>query len=145
MNKLLYVLIAGLGLVTTAGAQAVGDPVKLVLALEARWLQADKTNNPALAEPLLADDYVSTGADGELSGKAETLADARARRYTGAVMEDIKARAFGHTVVVTGGYRGKGIAPDGKPFEDHLRWTDTWVRMHDGRWQCVASHYTAIS
>ena len=33
-------------------------------ALENQWLQGQKTNNPNLIAPLLADTFVSTGADG---------------------------------------------------------------------------------
>jgi ketosteroid isomerase-like protein len=26
----------------------------------------------------------------------------------------------------------------------HERFTDTWVKMPDGKWQCVATHSSAI-
>jgi ketosteroid isomerase-like protein len=45
--------------------------------------------------------------------------------------------------IVTGGYKGKGM-DSGKPFNEHLRWTDTWVKMPDGKWQLVASHYSPV-
>jgi len=131
-----------LGAATVALAQA--DAGKQVLALEYQWLKADQTNNADMAAALLADEYVTTGPDGALAGKADTIADARARRYASASYEEVKAHVFGGTVVVTGGYRGKGTDPEGRPFDEHLRWTDTWVRNAAGRWQCVASQYTAV-
>jgi ketosteroid isomerase-like protein len=51
---------------------------------------------------------------------------------------------FGKTAIATGGFKGKGTGSDGKPFDDHSRWTDTWVKMPDGKWQCVASQDTLI-
>lgn len=44
---------------------------------------------------------------------------------------------------VTGGYEGQGTDA-GMPFKERLRWTDTWVKMADGKWQCVARQYTEI-
>ena len=38
---------------------------KAVAALEQQWLQSQKTNNPDLAAPLLADKFINTGADGK--------------------------------------------------------------------------------
>jgi hypothetical protein len=28
--------------------------------------------------------------------------------------------------------------------DEHERWTDTWVKMPNGSWQCVASHGSEI-
>src|ERR1041384_7692547 len=49
---------------------------KAVAALEEKWLQAMKTNNPDMLAPLLAAGFISTSTEGKVSGKAETLADA---------------------------------------------------------------------
>ena len=48
------------------------------------------------------------------------------------------------TAIATGGFKGKGTDESGKPFETNERWTDTWVKMPDGKWQCVASHGSDI-
>jgi hypothetical protein len=37
-----------------------------------------------------------------------------------------------------------GIDKRGRVLDIHERWTDTWVKMPNGRWQCVASHASAI-
>ena len=47
-------------------------------------------------------------------------------------------------VIVRGGYRGSGTEPSGKPFTEHLRWTDTWVKTPAGKWQVVATQYTPV-
>jgi ketosteroid isomerase-like protein len=51
---------------------------------------------------------------------------------------------FGGTAIATGGFDGKGTDASGKAFELHERWTDTWVKMPSGKWQCVASHATPV-
>ena len=32
----------------------------------------------------------------------------------------------------------------GKPVDNNERWTDTWMKMPSGKWQCVASQATTI-
>jgi ketosteroid isomerase-like protein len=136
--------LTALGSAAVIQAQATsGATEKAILALESQWIQADRTNNPDLAAQLLAEQYVSTWIDGTVLSKAQTLAAAKARKYTSADDEDVKVTVFGNTAIVTGGYKGKGTE-SGKPFEEHARWTDTWVKMPSGKWQCVATQYTAI-
>ena len=106
-------------------------------------VQSQQTNNPALLEPLLADKFVNTGTDGP-TGKAETVARAKATKYASAENEDVKVTVFGDTAIATGVYKGKGTDPVGKPFDETERWTDTWVKTPGGQWQCVASQGTTI-
>jgi ketosteroid isomerase-like protein len=133
-----------LGSAAWSQAQTTGGTEKAVAALEQQWLQSQKTNNPDLVAPLLADKFVSTGSDGKVSGKTETLATAKATKYDSADYEDVKVTAFGNTAIATGVFKGKGTDASGKPFESHERWTDTWVKMPNGQWQCVASHISSV-
>ena len=57
---------------------------KAVAALEQQWLQSQKTNNPDLVAPLLADKFVNTARDGKVAGKADSLAAAKATKYDAA-------------------------------------------------------------
>lgn len=139
----LFAVLTLAGAIPAQAQQSAGDTEKAVVALENQWLKADQTNAADLAVPLLADKYISTGPDGALTDKAGTIAQAKARTYSSAVYEDVKAIGFGETVIVTGGFKGKGTEA-GKPFAEHLRWTDTWVKMPTGKWQCVATQYTEI-
>jgi len=125
-------------------AQQTGDTGKAVAALEQQWLQSQKTNNPDLVAPLLADNFVSTGVDGKVMNKAETLADAKATKYDSMEYEDVKVTVFGDTAIATGGSRAKGTNAAGKPMDTHDRWTDTWLKMPNGKWQCIASHVSSI-
>src|SRR6202008_4464982 len=125
-------------------AQTTGGTEKAVAALEQQWLQSQKTNNPDLVAPLLADKFVNTGSDGRVTGKAETLANAKATKYDSADYDDVKVTAFGDTAIATGGFKAKGTDASGKPRDVHERWTDTWMKMPNGQWQCIASHGSLV-
>jgi ketosteroid isomerase-like protein len=115
-----------------------------VTALEQKWLQGQKTNNPDLIAPLLADKIVDTESDGKVYNKTGLMAMTKAIKYTKAEVEDLKVTVFGDTAIAAGGFKGKGTDPSGKPFDVHFRWTDTWVKMPNGQWQCVATQGTTI-
>ena len=116
---------------------------KAVTALEYRWLESERKNDPESIADIFGEKYVATGPDGKLEDKAQTLADAKARTWTSSDYEDLKVQTYGGVAIVTGGYKGKGTE-SGKPFAEHLRWTDTWVKMPDGKWQLVASQYSPV-
>jgi ketosteroid isomerase-like protein len=130
--------------VARSQAQTSGGTEKAVAALEDQWLQSQKTNNPDLVAPLLADKLVDTGSDGKVMNKAEALAAAKATKYVSAEYEDVRVTVFGDTAIATGGFKAKGTDPSGKALDIHERWTDTWIKMPSGKWQCVATHGSAI-
>lgn len=72
------------------------------------------------------------------------LADAKTRKYSSAEYEDVKVTVFGDTAIATGGFKGKGTDASGKPFDEHARWRDTWVKMPRGKWQCVANQDSLV-
>lgn len=125
-------------------SQSDGGAAKAVEALEQQWLQSQKTNNPDLVAPLLADQFVGTGPDGKVSGKAEELAEAKATKYSSIEYDDVKVTVFGNTAIATGGSKAQGTDASGKPLPEYVRWTDTWVKMPNGKWQCVASHVSTV-
>ncbi len=141
----MWCLIVFLALGSAAWSRAqTGGTEKAVAALEQQWLQSQKTNNPDLVAPLLADKFVSTGNDGKVTGKAESLARDKGTKYDSIEYEDVKVTVFGDTAIATGGSKAKGTDEKGKPLDEHVRWTDTWVKMPNGKWQCVASHASPI-
>jgi ketosteroid isomerase-like protein len=147
MKKVLMWCLFGLlslGSAARSQAQTTGGTEKAVAALEEQWLQSQRTNNPDLVAPLLADKFVSTGADGKVMNKAEALANAKATKYASAEYEDVKVTVFGDTAIATGGFKGNGTDASGKPMDVHERWTDTWVKMPNGNWQCVATQGSTI-
>jgi len=118
---------------------------KVVAAQEQQWLQSQKVNNPDLVAPLLAEKFVETLANGQVHDKAEALAIAKKTKYDSVGYTDVKVTVYGNAAVATGGFDGKGTDEMGKPFDDHERWTDTWVKMPSGKWQCVASADVSVS
>ena len=139
-----------LGLLSLAGAavsqaqQTSGATEKAVMALEDQWLKSQKTNNPELVAPLLADKFISTGDDGKVTNKAQALANAKASKFISAEGENVQVTVFGDTAIATGLWIGKGTDEKGKPFDVRDRWTDTWTKMPNGKWQCVATQSTAV-
>ena len=143
MKKMLLgclICLISLGSAAWTQAQSTGEIEKAVAALEQQWLQSQKTNNPDLVAPLLADKFVETSSDGKVMNKAEALAQSKATKYVSAEYQDVKVTVFGDTAIATGGFKGKGTDASGKPMDVHERWTDTWVKMPSGKWQCVATH-----
>lgn len=143
----LWCLLAmlSLGSASLSQAQQASDATeKAILALEDQWAQSQKTNNRDLLDPLLADKFVETTDDGKVRNKAESMAIAKATKYSSVEYQDVKVTVFGDAAIATGAFKGQGTDESGKPFNVHSRWTDTWVKMPDGKWQCVASHGSNI-
>jgi ketosteroid isomerase-like protein len=131
-------------LLLTAAWPQGGGTEKEVAALEQKWLQAQQTNNPDLIAPLLADKVVDTSSDGKVVDKAGALDMAKKMKYDSAEYYDVKVTAFGNTAIATGGFKGKGTDASGKPFDSNERWTDTWMKMPNGKWQCIATQATPV-
>ena len=130
-------------LVSAAWSQGGGTEQE-VAALEQEWLKSQQTNNPDLIAPLLADKIVDTSSDGKVVDKAGALAMAKEMKYSSAEYYDVKVTAFGNTAIATGGFKGKGTDASGKPFDANERWTDTWMKMPNGKWQCIATQATPV-
>jgi ketosteroid isomerase-like protein len=144
---LLWSLLASLSLGSASlsqAQQASGATEKAILALEKQWEQSQKTNNPDLLASVLADKFVETSDEGKVRNKAESVANARATKFSSVEYQDIKVTVFGDTAIATGGFKGQGTDESGKSFNTHSRWTDTWVKMPDGKWQCVASQSSIV-
>jgi uncharacterized protein (TIGR02246 family) len=141
-----WCLLALLAIGSAASAQAnqpSDSTEKAIAALENQWLQSQKTNNPDLVAPLLADKFVTTSLDGKVRNKDQMIASERQRKYASVEYEDVKVTVFDNVAIATGGYKGTGT-DSGKPFDEHGRWTDTWVKMPSGKWQCVADHNSPV-
>src|ERR1700757_526407 len=122
MKKTLMCFLIGLlalGSAARSQAQATGGTEKAIAALEEQWLQSQKTNNPDLVAPLLADKFVNTGSDGKVMNKADSLAQAKATKYVSAEYEDVKVTVFGDMAIATGGFKATGTDASGKAMNIH--------------------------
>jgi len=129
---------------TWSQAQENAATEKAVADLEQQWLKSQRTNNVELVEPLLADGFTNTSSDGKVTSRAEAIAEAKATKYTSVDYIDLKVMVFGDTAIAIGNFRGKGTDPSGKPLDANERFTDTWSKMPNGKWQCVASHQSPV-
>jgi ketosteroid isomerase-like protein len=138
-------VVAVLSLMVAAQAKddMGGGIEKAVAGLEQKWIDAVKAGNPDLLAPLLADKFVNTSAEGKVTWKKETLATVKSSKWDKNEISDVKVTVFGNTAIATGEWAGKGTV-DGKPLDTHERWTDTWIKMPSGKWQCVASHGSTV-
>ena len=148
MNRTMICSLLGilsLGAAGTLQAQvAMGETEKTVAAQERQWLQSQKTNHSELLAPLLAEKFVNTGADGKVTNKAQTLAEAKATHWISVEYENLEVVAYGDAAIATGVYIAKGTDAKGKAMDENERYTDTWIKMPGGKWQCVASQGTTI-
>ena len=134
-----------MSLMVAAQAQNMGSGTeKAIAALEQQWVDAAKANNTDALAPLLSDKFVNTDSDGKVTGKAETLANAKASKMETDQISDVKVTVFGNTAIATGNWTGKGKDEKGQAVDARERWTDTWMKMSNGKWQCVASHSSTI-
>lgn len=138
-NKIALCLLSlSLGITSWAHA-AEGTAEKAVAALEDQWTQSERTNNPDLVAPLLADKLIVIDSDGSIGNRTKFLADAKAIKYSSVDIEGLHITVFGRTAVATMVLKAKGTDEKGKPMDVKERWADTWVKMPDGKWQCVLS------
>lgn len=121
-------------------AQKTGATEESIATLEGHWLKAQRDSNPDLLAPLLAEGFVNTSTDSNVTNKPDTLAIVKSSKWNSADYQDVKVRVFGDTAIATGVFTGKGSDTSGKTVTVNERWTDTWVKMPNGKWQCVASH-----
>jgi ketosteroid isomerase-like protein len=92
---------------------------------------------------MLAAMFVNTNADGQTYGKEKLLANLKGGQWEQNGISGVKVTGYGNAAVATGAWSGKGVDGDGTKIDRAERWTDTWVKMPSGKWQCVASQQTA--
>jgi uncharacterized protein (TIGR02246 family) len=142
LSTLLFTLI-----VPPAFAQTA-DPVQQVRQLEREWLDAYEKRDSAAMQRIVADDFTIVFPDGTTQTKADILAmlergRAGSRPSPRFTTEDVQARAYGDTVILSGRVITHSKRPDGTESHQESRYTDTYCRL-DGRWQVVASHLSNV-
>ena len=142
MKRLLVAVCVLLSAGTTAFAQ--GGVEKALMDLEHQWVQAQLAGNAQALAPILAADFVSIQSDGTVQTKAVYVGNTAKTKWQASAVSDLKVQLHGDAAVVTGIWTGKGVDPTGKPFDSRERFADTWVKMADGKWQCVASASATI-
>jgi hypothetical protein len=116
---------------------------KLVV-LEHLWNEAQVNRDQRALEGMIADSFVDTEWDGDVSERGKFLADIKDPKFKPdlVTIQDLKVNLYHNAGVVTGVYHTKG-SYNGKPYEHYGRFTDTWI-FNDGKWECVASHTSLL-
>jgi ketosteroid isomerase-like protein len=138
--------IAALVLVScVAAARPLEDVAQALTKLENDWAKAGLAGDVTALEKLLTPDYVYTNQDGEMASRADMIAGVKSgsTKYDGFSVGDLKVHAYGDAAVVTGKASIKG-KENGKPIDETLRFTDTWVK-HGGQWMCAATQVSRIA
>jgi uncharacterized protein (TIGR02246 family) len=146
-RRLILGSLAFVMMVSSVAAQAATTEAaeRAVTAAEQQWLKSQQTNNVELLAPLLADKVVETTAEGKVNaGKDAVVADAKSDHWSSAEYTDLKVTVFGNTAIATGTFIGKGISGSGKPLDERGRFTDTWMKMPDGKWLCIATQTSPL-
>jgi ketosteroid isomerase-like protein len=136
LSKALLVGALVTPLTLTASGSATDD-AKTVAALDSQYQVAVKNSDAVTMDRILADDFVVVAGSGKVYTKADLLQMARTRsvEYERQDESDQTVRVWGDTAVVTAKLWGKGT-DEGKPFEWHVWFSDTYVHTPSG-WRYV--------
>lgn len=135
MTKLVLALSFALAVAPPTVAQE--NVAEIVMAQERKWEQAHRAGDAKAIDAVLAPDFVSITEVGALQSRADYIAQMLKTKVQESSTTDMKVQVHGNAAVVTGIAFGKGVDSAGKPFEFRARFADTFVKMPDGRWQCI--------
>lgn len=131
-------LIGSLAALATVAANAdTASDRKAVSALDSQYQVAVKVGDTTTMARILADDFVVVTGSGHVYTKADLLGMASTKRviYEHQDESEQTVRIWGDTAVVTAKLWGKGL-DQGKPFDWHVWFSDTYVRTPSG-WRYV--------
>ncbi len=143
--KRILLIVAGLCAGLIVPLLAVAQDSSKIIAMENLWNRAEMNNDAPAVRLLLADDFVMTVAEGTVYNKSQMIVSVADKSYRPVALQStgMAVHYYGNTAVVTGAYYEKGV-DKGKSWERRGRFTDTWMNL-DGRWQCIASHFSVKS
>lgn len=141
--KLIIALILLTLTLSGAGAFTQESPADAVKKLERAWLDAYEQLDTKAMDAIVADDFTITFPNGSVQSKAQVLASLKGPRPAGRSIkfhtEDVQARVYGDTVILTGRVVTQYQRDGQTVSKEEQRYTDTYVKRN-GRWQVVASH-----
>ena len=157
MNRLLLIALMLLTMCSVASSQPKAkssrdsEVEEKLMQLERDWSAAYVTHDTAVAERIMADDYVGIDGRGIITNKKQEIDDVRGPAPGSpppAVLTleesvvDMTVRVYGNFAVVNGRVIEK-VRTKVKDSEVQYRRTTVWV-SRQGRWQCVSFHGSRI-
>jgi len=146
MKLLPGLLIASFMCAATIFAETLAQETSAILQAERDGCAAYLNGDAEKIANFLTEDYTLTNSKGEISARADDIADAKSGRvhYDEFENYDMKVRLYGDsTAVVTGRTKLKGVY-DGKPVDKIVQFTDTLVKQN-GHWRLAAGHVSAAA
>ena len=147
MKIVALIVAAAIAALFPPGAVAAAPTDELaILQIEKDWCNAYLKGDVTYFDKIMTDDFTLTNSRGEVSTKAEEIADAKsgAVKYSMFENKNMKVRLYGDTAVVTGQTMLKGtIVATGKAIEATVQFTDTFVRLN-GQWRAVAGQASKL-
>ena len=121
------------------------DVIARIQQFEEHLREATLTNDVALHQQLLADNWMNTNANGTVTTKLQLLQLLQSTpfNFTRIADEDVVIRVYRDAAIVTGRSLRERLAPNGSKIVQHVRFTRMYVHL-DGRWQVVAAQATPI-
>jgi uncharacterized protein (TIGR02246 family) len=137
-------LLVLIQIVSCGYAMAQDNAGDAVRKLERAWLDAYEQHDEKAMQAIVADDFMITFPNGSIQTKPQVIAMIKQPRSTSAPAvkfhtEDLKARAYGDTVILTGRVVMEYQRDGQTTSKEEQRYTDSYVKRN-GRWQVVASH-----
>ena len=122
-----------------------GADEEAIIKLERDWSAALVKLDFATIDRVVAPDWILTTPDGAQQTKAQADADLKSGKvkFHSFTIDDLKVKVYGNAAVVFGLTTEK-LTVDGKDMSGQNRFTDTFIKR-DGKWQCVATHVTAVA
>jgi len=144
----LLLLCATLPALAAQAGQKAARAVEEVRKVERAWLDAYENWDVEAMERIVGEDFSITFPGGQVQTRAQLIAMTKAGRAgrqpaPRVRTEDVRGRAYGDTVILT----GRVILEEqrgGKVVVEESRYTDTYVKVK-GRWQVVASHLSNVA
>ncbi|OLE53524.1 MAG: hypothetical protein AUG51_12605 [Acidobacteria bacterium 13_1_20CM_3_53_8] len=122
-----------------------GNVEQGIRQLENERREALLHNDAAYFERVLAEDYMGTNQAGQVSNKAQTVANTRSGNphFDSLSYNDLNVRIYGNTAVVSGRATIKG-QDNGQDISGQARFLRVYVKRQ-GRWQLVAFSTTRMA
>lgn len=117
------------------------DDEAILYYMDLDWTAANARRDKAWFEKNFADEFASvSSSDGRVIGKAADIEETMNSKDKIEMTESTNQmiRVDRNVGVVIGIYRWKGTDANGKPFDNRVRYTDTYVKR-DGRWQVLST------